>query len=168
MVRAENIDSRISNLQLDNRSGRDHHSLAHLSNHRRKHSVEAPLARRLLAWLRQEPSTPGSNLNRRLTQTHKHFASINVAVAEARDRVAIRRVPHITSAEEVPPRADLFLGGGGMCPWQTFRIGSGFGVYASDGASVRSNHRMLCLRTSAIGRILGIVTKYPNTGIELG
>jgi folate-binding Fe-S cluster repair protein YgfZ len=31
MVQAENIDSGISNFQLDNRSGRDHHSLAHLS-----------------------------------------------------------------------------------------------------------------------------------------
>jgi hypothetical protein len=31
MVQAENIDSRISNFQLDNRPGRDHHSLAHLS-----------------------------------------------------------------------------------------------------------------------------------------
>ena len=103
MVRAENIDSRISNFQLDNRSGGDHHSLAHLSNHRHKHSVEAPLAGRLLAW-RQELSTPESSLNRHLTQTHKHFASINVTVAEARDRVAIRRVPHITGAQEEAPR----------------------------------------------------------------
>jgi len=31
MAQAENIDSGISNFQLDNRSGRDHHSLAHLS-----------------------------------------------------------------------------------------------------------------------------------------
>jgi hypothetical protein len=31
MVHAENVDSGISNFQLDNRSGRDHHSLAHLS-----------------------------------------------------------------------------------------------------------------------------------------
>jgi hypothetical protein len=31
MVQAENIDSGIPNFQLDNRSGRDHHSLAHLS-----------------------------------------------------------------------------------------------------------------------------------------
>jgi hypothetical protein len=31
MVQAENIDSGISNFQLDNRSRRDHHSLAHLS-----------------------------------------------------------------------------------------------------------------------------------------
>jgi hypothetical protein len=31
MVQAENIDSGISNFQLDNCSGRDHHSLAHLS-----------------------------------------------------------------------------------------------------------------------------------------
>ena len=30
MVQAENIDSGISNFQLDNCSGRDHHSLAHL------------------------------------------------------------------------------------------------------------------------------------------
>ena len=108
MVRAENIDSRISNFQLDNRSGRNHHNLAHLSNHRHKHSVEAPLARHLLAWLRQELSTAGSSLKRRLTQTHKHFASINVMVAEARDRVAIRRVPHITSAEELPLRLTCF------------------------------------------------------------
>jgi hypothetical protein len=31
MVQADNIDSGISNSQLDNCSGRDHHSLAHLS-----------------------------------------------------------------------------------------------------------------------------------------
>jgi hypothetical protein len=31
MVQAENIDSGIPNFQLDNRFGRDHHSLAHLS-----------------------------------------------------------------------------------------------------------------------------------------
>ena len=31
MVQAENIDSWIPNFQLDSRSGRDHHSLAHLS-----------------------------------------------------------------------------------------------------------------------------------------
>lgn len=33
MVHAENIDSGISNFQLDNRSGRDHHSLARLSKY---------------------------------------------------------------------------------------------------------------------------------------
>ena len=31
MVQAENIDSRCSSFQLDDRSRRDHHSLAHLS-----------------------------------------------------------------------------------------------------------------------------------------
>jgi hypothetical protein len=31
MVQAENIDSGIRNFQLDNRFGRDHHCLAHLS-----------------------------------------------------------------------------------------------------------------------------------------
>jgi hypothetical protein len=31
MVQGENVDSGISNFQLDDCSGRDHHSLAHLS-----------------------------------------------------------------------------------------------------------------------------------------
>jgi hypothetical protein len=154
MVRAENIDSRISNFQLDNRSGRDHHSLAHLSNHRHKHSVEAPLARRLLAWLRQELSTAGSALNRRLTQTHKHFASINVTAAEARDRVAIRRAPHIPSAEEVLLRADLFLGGEGSGPWQTLRIGSGFGRLRPPTGDKAFDDWIAPKRASAIGCFL--------------
>jgi hypothetical protein len=38
MVHAENIDSGISNFQLDNCSGRDHHSLAHHSKLTLKHA----------------------------------------------------------------------------------------------------------------------------------
>jgi hypothetical protein len=47
MVQAENIDSRISNFQLDNRSGRGHHSLARFS----KFTLSARPARRLTVYL---------------------------------------------------------------------------------------------------------------------
>jgi len=65
MVQAENIDSGIPNFQLDNRFGRDYHSLAHLPKfiltQRRsilrpqKPSVRSPAA---VAWRRARRSAP--------------------------------------------------------------------------------------------------------------
>jgi hypothetical protein len=59
MVQAENIDSGIPNFQLDNRFGRDHHSLAHLSKFTLSEAGQACRASRVfLIHYGAPPSVP--------------------------------------------------------------------------------------------------------------